>query len=90
MKLKLCSMKQIKCEMKRQGLSMETDVEQFAMALKTWRLRKGYTQKQVGDRWQMSRYTIMKAEAGKQLAWEMVYRMFAKLSYELEIEVKGA
>lgn len=79
-------MEQIKVEMTRQGLTMDADKEQFAMALKTWRLRKGYTQRQVGQRWDVSRYTIMKAEAAKQLNWEMVYRLFARLSYELEQE----
>lgn len=82
-------MEQIKVEMKRQGISMETDVEQFALALKTWRLRMGYTQRQVASRWNVSRFTIMKAEAGRKLNWEMVYRLFARLSHELETESKN-
>lgn len=72
--------------MKRDGLSMETDQQQFAMALKTWRLRKGYTQARLAQMWQMSRFTIMRAEAGKSMSWEMLYKVFARLSHELEIE----
>lgn len=80
------SMEQIKVEMKREGLSMETDQQQFAMALKTWRLRKGYTQQRLADLWQVSRFTIMRAEQAKNMTWEMVYKLFARLSHELEVE----
>lgn len=79
-------MEQIKVEMKREGLSMETDREQFAMALKTWRIRSGLNQRQVASNWDVSRYTIIRAEKGKSISWEMAYRLFAKLSYELEKE----
>lgn len=81
-------MKTIKCEMNREGLSMETDQEQFAMALKTWRLRKGYTQKHLAHLWGVSRFTIMRAEGAQQMTWEMIYRLFARLSHELEVEQK--
>lgn len=70
-------------------LKMEADKNEVALALKTWRLRAGLTQKQVGDRWGMSRYTIMRVELAKNITWEMAYRIFAKLSAELHQEVKG-
>lgn len=79
-------MEQIKVESKREGLEMKMDREQFAVALKTWRLRNGYYQRQVAARWGISRFSIMKAEAGQPLSWEMAYRMFARLSTELERE----
>lgn len=79
-------MEQIKVEMKPVGISMECDKQQFALALKTWRLRNGYTQEQLGERWGCSRYTIMRAESGKNITWEMAYKMFAKLSNELTQE----
>lgn len=79
-------MEQIKVEMKQEGLSMDIDKTNFAMALKTWRLRQGMTQKQVGDLWGCSRYTIMRAERAKNLTWEMAYKMFAKLAQELRKE----
>lgn len=81
-------MKNINVEMKREGLTMETDQQQFAMALKTWRLRKGYTQKKLAELWQVSRFTIMRAEAARNMTWEMIYKLFAKLSWELEREAK--
>lgn len=73
--------------MKQQGLTMEVDRNEFALALKTWRLRKGFTQRQVADMWDVSRFTIIRAENGKPLTWEMAYRLFAKLSSELKKEV---
>ena len=73
--------------MKRKGLAMECDKEEFALALKTWRLRNGLTQAQVGQRWGCSRFTIMKAENAHTITWMMAYRLFAKLSKELENEI---
>lgn len=79
-------MEQLKTTMKPAGLSMEVDKNEFALALKTWRLRQGLTQSQVGERWGCSRFTIMRAESAKNLTWEMAYRLFAKLSKELTNE----
>lgn len=79
-------METIKVEMTPKGLDMEVDKEQFALALKTWRLRQGLTQKQVGEQWGCSRYTILRAEKAKNLTWEMAYRLFAKLANELRKE----
>lgn len=82
------SMKQIKVEMKRQGLEMEINQQDFAMALKTWRLRQGLTQSEVGKRWGCSRFTIIRAERAKNVTWEMAYKLFAKLAGELEKEAR--
>lgn len=79
-------MKKIKVTFERRGLTMETDKEQFAMALKTWRLRQRLTQKQLGERWGCSRYTILRAESANNLSWETAYKMFARLSDELRKE----
>lgn len=80
-------MTEIKVEMKPKGLEMEVDKNEFALALKTWRLRSGLTQKQVADKWGCSRFTIMRAENAKNVTWEMAYRLFARLSDELRKEV---
>lgn len=80
-------MEQIKIEMKPNGLEMDVDKNEFALALKTWRLRSGLTQREVGQRFGVSRYTIMKAENAKNVTWEMAYRLFAKLAVELRKEV---
>lgn len=79
-------METIKVTFKQKGLSLETNKNEFALALKTWRLRNGLTQAQVGQRWGCSRYTIMRAEKAKDITWEMAYRLFAKLSEELRKE----
>lgn len=74
--------------MKPQGLTMDVDKNEFALALKTWRLRQGLTQRQVGEKWGCSRYTVMRAENAKDVTWEMAYRLFAKLANELRKEEK--
>lgn len=74
---------------KPQGLSVDMDRNQFALALKTWRLRRALTQRQVAEIWQVSRYTIMRAEAGKDITWMMAYRLFARLSDELRKEAQN-
>lgn len=79
-------MEQVTIKMERVGLKMEADREEVAVALKTWRLRVGKTQQEVADEWQMSRYTILRAERGKSISWMMAYRIFANLAKELEKE----
>ncbi len=79
-------MKKIEVKMERVGLTMDIDKEAFAVALKTWRLRNGLTQAEAGKKWGLSRYTIMRAESGKNITWETAYRMFARLSEELRKE----
>lgn len=79
-------MDKIKVTMKQKGLTMEADRNDFALALKTWRLRQGLTQAEVGKRWNCSRFTIMRAENAKAVTWEMAYRLFARLSEELKKE----
>lgn len=80
------NMEQIKVEMKPIGLEMTADRNDFALALKTWRLRSGLTQRQVAQKFKCSRYTIMDAENGKKVSWEMAYRLFARLADELRKE----
>lgn len=82
-------MEESKVTMKPNGLEMDINKQEFALALKTWRLRQGLTQKRVGEMWGCSRWTIMKAESGKNITWEMAYKMFAKLSSELRKEAEN-
>lgn len=67
---------------------MDVNKEEFALALKTWRLRQGLTQKQAGERFGCSRFTIMRAENAKNVTWEMAYKLFAKLANELRKEAE--
>jgi len=80
-------MKKIEVKMERKGLEMDVDKQEFAMALKTWRLRQNLTQEELGKRWGCSRFTIIRAERAKDVTWEMAYKLFAKLAGELEKEV---
>ena len=75
--------------MQRDGLTMTADKEQMAMSLKTYRLRQGLTQKQLGERWGCSRYTIMRLETCKNVTWEQVYKVFNRLSEALLQEQKN-
>lgn len=79
-------MEKIEVKLKKKGLEMEINKQDFALALKTWRLRQGMTQREVGERWGCSRYTIMRAESARNVTWEMAYRLFARLARELEEE----
>lgn len=81
-------MEQYKPQAKPNQLVVDIDRQQFALALKTWRLRMDLTQRQVAEQWGISRYTIMRAEAAKDITWMMAYRLFAKLSDELRKEAQ--
>lgn len=72
--------------MRVSDLKMEAEKNEVALALKTWRLRKNLSQRALAQRWGMSRYTIMRVELGRNITWEMTYRIFAKLSTELTKE----
>ena len=79
-------METIKVEMVPNGIDMDVNKQQFGLALKTWRLRQNMTQIDVGKRWGVSRYTILRAEKAKNITWEMAYKLFARLSEELRKE----
>ncbi len=81
-------MEQYKPQARPNQLAVDIDRQQFALALKTWRLRMDLTQRQVAEQWGISRYTIMRAEAAKDITWMMAYRLFAKLSDELRKEAQ--
>lgn len=81
---------QIKLKLERRGLEMDVNRQDFALALKTWRLRQGLSQREVGDRFGCSRYTIIRAETAKALSWESAYKLFAKLAKEQAREIMMA
>lgn len=73
----------------KNGLKMDINREDFALELKTWRLRNGLTQTQVANKFGCSRFTIMRAEQAKSITWEMAYRLFMNLLSELKNENKA-
>lgn len=76
-------------EMKQEDLTMQVDRKAFALELKTWRLRTGRTQREVAKDWGVSRWTILRAEGGKEIAWETAYKLYYLLSQALK-EERGA
>lgn len=69
--------------MKPKGARMEADIEAFALALKTWRLRQGLTQRQAAERIGVSRDSVLRAENQRPVSWEILYRIFVHLSENL-------
>lgn len=67
-------------------LSVDIDRKEFALELKTWRLRQELTQQQVADRWGVARFLITRAECAHPLSWARAYRLFNHLSKELRNE----
>jgi DNA-binding XRE family transcriptional regulator len=63
------------------------DAKAFGLELKKYRLRQGLTQRQLGEKWGLSRYTIIRAETGTNISWESAYRLFAKLTYSMRDEI---
>lgn len=76
-------------EMKVEGLTMQVDRKAFGLELKTWRLRTGRTQRDVAKEWGVSRWTILRAESAKEIAWETAYKLYYLLSQALK-EERGA
>lgn len=68
------------------GSEMEFDQKAFGLELKKYRLRNNKTQAELGEEWGLSRYTIMRAELGKNISWESAYRLFARLAREVAHE----
>lgn len=82
----MVQIKKIKVNFKRDGIKMDTDRNEFALALKTYRLRTGKTQRDLAQEWGTSRYTIMRAEAAKDISWMQAYKLFSHLAKDLEQE----
>lgn len=83
-------MEHIKATMTQRGLVLDTNAEQLAMSLKTYRLRHGMTQQQLAEKWGCSRYTIMRLETMKRVTWEMTYKIFNLLLIAIRAEEEPA
>lgn len=75
----------VKQLIKPNGIRVDVNREEFALQLKTWRLRSRLTQVQVARRWGVSRYTIMRAENGTPIDWTTSYKLFVSLLAEQNI-----
>lgn len=72
--------------LKRAGLTLTADRADVSIAIKTYRLRQDLTQEQLAEKWNISRYTIMRLEAARPVSWEMTYKVWARLSEDLANE----
>lgn len=78
--------KKITLSMSAQGVDMQVNKEEMALAVKQFRLRKGLTQRQLAAEWGISRESIIRIEGAKNITWQLAYRAFAKLSDSLRKE----
>ena len=79
-------MKKIKLHAQRRNMTMKINREDLALSLKLWRTRKGLTQRELTERWKVSRYVILQVENAKPINWVSAYKIFALLAQELEQE----
>lgn len=79
-------MEQITPTVKREGLTMQTDAQELALSLKTYRLRNGLTLPELGKRWDCSRYTLMRIEAAKHVSWTTMYKVASQLIRAIQDE----
>lgn len=71
---------------KPSGSELQFDAKAFGLELKKYRLRNNLTQRELGEKWGLSRYTIIRAENGRNISWESAYRLFARLAREVSHE----
>lgn len=70
-------MKELTVTLKQEGTDLITNREDFAVAVKTWRIRHGMTQKELAAAAGISRYTIMRVEnASNETSWITMYKLF--------------
>ena len=79
-------MELIKPTIERRGLTMETDAQELAVSLKTYRLRQGLSLPKLGELWGVSRYSLMRIEAGKHVSWMMMYKVANQLIKSIQNE----
>lgn len=74
----------IKINVIKKDLEVSINRQSFALALKTWRLENNLKQTELAKKWNVSRYTIIRAEKARPISWETAYKLFAYLSEELK------
>lgn len=79
-------MKKLDLKLNYVGTNVEIDRNKMAIALKTWRIRSGYTQRQAAAYLGTSRYTLIRAENGRPIGWQTAYKVYYLLSLQLQGE----
>lgn len=78
--------KKIRLTMEAVGPTYQANMEEMALAVRTYRIRQGLTQDALAKQWGLSRYTIMRVENAKKVHWQTAYKIFASLSDGLREE----
>ena len=65
---------------------IELDKKALAKELATWRIRSGLTQRETAERFNVSRYSILRAENMKDIGIAMAYRISAALARAIREE----
>lgn len=73
-------------EVKRKGTKIEIDREQLAAELFMYRHKAQLTQQELADMWQVSRYSIMRAEKGDYISMGLLFTIYANLTEALRKE----
>ena len=69
--------KELTIKLEHHGSDLVTNREDFAIAVKTWRVRQGMTQRELAKATGLSRFTIMRVEnASRETSWITVYKLF--------------
>lgn len=66
--------------------AIDIDKQALAQELVTWRLRSGLTQSQAGDKFGVSRYSIMRLENMRYIGIAQAYRISAALAKAIREE----
>ncbi|MBQ8837653.1 MAG: helix-turn-helix domain-containing protein [Clostridia bacterium] len=69
-------------------LRIDIPKDEFALTFKAWRIENDYTQKEAAAIFGVSRFTIIRIENNKAIAWETAYKIYAKLANILMQEKK--
>lgn len=78
--------KKIRLTMEQHGPTYQVNQDEMALAVRTYRARNGLSQAALGNRWGLSRYTIMNVENSKKVHWITAYKIFASLAEDLKKE----
>lgn len=68
------------------GTRIYADFEKLAVMVLKYRIRQGLSQRELGERWGVSRWTIIRIERGRKVTPMTAYKCFNKLAQALERE----
>lgn len=73
---------------KRKGNKIEIDRNDLAFELKLYRCKNGLSQEELAKSWGVSRWSIMRTEAAKEVSTGLSLLIYSRLSEELRKELE--